>query len=192
VALALAANHPDAVRGVVLASGYYYPSARLDVAALSPPAIPIIGDLIRHTVAPLVSRLMWPALLRKIFGPADIPRKFAGFPKEMTFRPSQIRASAAESALMVPQTVGKGGRYRHVQVPVVIIAGEDDRLIDIEGQSARLHRSMPQSALRRIPGTGHMVHQTATVHVMAAIEEVASMLAQPTSPPLRSLPEPAA
>jgi pimeloyl-ACP methyl ester carboxylesterase len=193
VALSLAAKYPDAAGAVVLASGYYYPTPRLDVAALSPPAIPIIGDLIRHTVAPLVSRLMWPALLRKMFGPANVPGKFAGFPKEMTFRPSQIRASAAESALMVPQTIERDRQYRQLQTPAVIIAGEDDRLIDIEGQSARLHRDVPRSALRRIPGTGHMVHQTATVHVMAAIDEAASMRTQtPISPSHGALAEAAA
>jgi hypothetical protein len=73
---------------------------------MSAPAIPIIGDIIRHTVAPILSRLMWPLLTRKIFGPAPVPGKFAGFPKEMAFRPSQIRASAAESALMIPDTFG--------------------------------------------------------------------------------------
>src|SRR5205085_9427162 len=68
VALGLAVKYPQAVQAVVLASGYYYPTARADVVILSPPAIPLIGDLLSHTVSPLLSRLMWPLLLRKIFG----------------------------------------------------------------------------------------------------------------------------
>jgi hypothetical protein len=59
---------------------------------LSPPAIPLIGDVLSHTVASLLSRLMWPFLLRKIFGPSPVPKKFQGFPEEMAVRPSQIRA----------------------------------------------------------------------------------------------------
>ena len=47
VALALALNHPDDVRGLVLLSGYYYPTLRADVLLSSPPAIPILGDLLR-------------------------------------------------------------------------------------------------------------------------------------------------
>ena len=39
-----------------------------------------------------------------IFGPKSAPAKFKQFPKEMALRPSQIRASAAESALMIPDT----------------------------------------------------------------------------------------
>jgi hypothetical protein len=44
--------------------------------------------------------------MRKMFGPAPVPRKFDEFPKEMALRPSQIRASAAETALMIPDAFG--------------------------------------------------------------------------------------
>src|SRR3979490_239306 len=49
VAVALALKHPELVRGLVLASGYYYPTARGDVVALSSPAVPLAGDVIGHT-----------------------------------------------------------------------------------------------------------------------------------------------
>jgi pimeloyl-ACP methyl ester carboxylesterase len=173
VAVALALRFPDAVRGLVLASGYYYPTLRPDVVALSTPAIPVMGDVLGHTLSPLMSRLMWPLMLAKIFGPRSAPAKFERFPKEMALRPSQIRASAAESALMVPDAFQFKDKYAELKMPVVIIAGEDDRLIDIDKQSARLHADVSQSALHRIPQNGHMIHQTATGEVMAAINEVA-------------------
>jgi pimeloyl-ACP methyl ester carboxylesterase len=173
VAVALALRFPDTVRGLVLASGYYYPTLRPDVVALSTPAIPVVGDVLGHTLSPLVSRLMWPLMLAKIFGPRSAPAKFERFPKEMALRPSQIRASAAESALMVPDAFQFKDKYAELKMPVVIIAGEDDRLIDIDKQSARLHADVSQSALHRIPQNGHMIHQTATGEVMAAINEVA-------------------
>jgi pimeloyl-ACP methyl ester carboxylesterase len=66
VAVALALYYPREVQALILASGYYYPNARADVLILSTPAIPLIGDLLSHTVAPLASRLLWPLLLRKI------------------------------------------------------------------------------------------------------------------------------
>ena len=58
-------------------------------------------------------------------------------------------------------------------MPLVIVAGDEDRLIDIDAQSARLHSDVPQSSFHRVPGAGHMIHQTATRVVMAAIDEVA-------------------
>ncbi|MBM0204673.1 alpha/beta hydrolase [Micromonospora sp. STR1s_5] len=144
VAVALALKSPDLVRSLVLASGYYFPSVRADVVTMSGPAVPVLGDAVRFTLSPILARLMWPLLTRKIFGPTPVPEKFKdGFPKEMTFRPSQIRASAAESALMIPGAFAARGRYSELRMPVVIVAGEDDRLIDIDDQSARLHAELP-------------------------------------------------
>ena len=188
VAMALALEHPDSVKALVLASGYYYPTARADVVAMSGPAIPILGDILRYTLAPLLGRLMWPGALRKIFGPAEVPRKFTeGFPKGMALRPSQLRASAAESALMIPDAFGTRGRYGELEMPVVIIAGELDRLIDSERQSEQLSRDVGHSSFRSVPGAGHMIHQTAMRDVMAAIDEAAGAVVarskpQPVSP----------
>jgi len=173
VAVALAQKYPASVNGLVLASGYYFPSVRADVLTMSGPAIPVVGDLVRYTVSPILSRLLWPLLTRKIFGPAPVPEKFAGFPKEMAFRPSQIRASAAESAMMIPDAFGARDHYADLRMPVVIIAGEDDRLIDIDDQSARLHAEITGSTLHRVPGAGHMVHHTAPRTVAEAIDDVA-------------------
>jgi pimeloyl-ACP methyl ester carboxylesterase len=181
VAVALALKYPDLVRGLVLASGYYYPTARADVLALSSPAVPLAGDVICHTVSPIASRVMWPVLMAKIFGPQSVPKKFDGFPKEMAVRPSQIRASAAESALMIPDAFEFKDQYAKLQMPVSIIAGEEDRLIDIDEQSRRLHADVAQSKFHRVPGGGHMVHQTATNSVMSAIDEVSrDMPSEPT------------
>jgi pimeloyl-ACP methyl ester carboxylesterase len=173
VAVALALKCPDMVRGLVLASGYYYPTMRPDVIALSTPAVPDVGDVLAHTLSPIISRLMWPLMMTKIFGPRSAPAKFEKFPKEMALRPSQIRASAAESTLMIPDAFHFKDKYANLKMPVVIIAGENDRLIDIDKQSARLHSDVAQSAFHRVPKTGHMIHQTATAEVMAAINEVA-------------------
>jgi pimeloyl-ACP methyl ester carboxylesterase len=59
-------------------------------------------------------------------------------------------------------------------MPLVIISGDKDRLVDIDEQSARPHEAVAQSTFRRVRGAGHMVHQTALGAVMAAIDEAAA------------------
>jgi pimeloyl-ACP methyl ester carboxylesterase len=177
VAVALALRYPQAVSGLVLASGYYYPSARVDFALMSGPAVPVLGDVVRYTIAPIASRLMWPLLMRKIFGPASVPAKFRRFPKEMAVRPSQIRAEAAESALLVPMVAATSAGYAGLKMPVVIVSGDGDRLIDPEGQSRRLHQAVTQSTFRSVAGSGHMVHQTDPEAVMSAVDEAAALAA---------------
>lgn len=172
VALALADRHTDLVGGLVLESGYYYPSVRLDVGPMSMPSVPLLGDLLRHTVAPPLSRMLWPVMMRKIFGPAPVPEKFRAFPREMALRPSQLRASSSETALMIPAAAMRQRRHEWSRIPVAIIAGEADRMVTTADQSARLHREIPHSTFTCLPGTGHMVHHTATRAVLDAIAQV--------------------
>ena len=112
-------------------------------------------------------------VMGKIFGPKSVPEKFEGFPKEMALRPSQIRAAAAESTMMIPDAFRTRHQYADLKMPVVIIAGDKDGLIDTDTQSARLHSDISQSRFHRIPGNGHMIQQTATDQLMSAISEVA-------------------
>lgn len=157
VAVALALKYPTLVRGLILASGYYYPTARPDVLAMGMPALPLIGDVLSYTVSPLISRAIWPLMMAKIFGPNSVPEKFGAFPKEMALRPTQIRASAAELALMIPDAFFLRKEYADLKMPVVIIAGDQDRLIDTDMQSARLHSDVGQSRFHRVAENGHMI-----------------------------------
>lgn len=174
VALALATRHPSLVETLVLASGYYFPTVRADAAASSMSAMPGMGDAISHTISPIVSRLLWPSMLRKMFGPRPVPDKFVGFPKELALRPSQMRASAAEATLMIPAAFESSKSYDQLKMPTIIIAGDEDRLIDINKQSVRLHGKITHSKLHRVAGAGHMIQQSATTQLMAAIDEAAA------------------
>lgn len=173
VAIALALDHPDMVRGLILESGYYYGSVRADVVLMSGPALPIIGDILRYTVSPPVARLLWPSMIRKLFSPAPVAATFEGVPSEMAIRPSQLRASAAESALMIPDALAVQNRYAELSMPVAIVAGAGDKMVDLATQAVRLHRVLQNSSLHVVQDCGHMVHHTAPSEVMSAVETVA-------------------
>lgn len=171
VAVALALDFPAEVKSLVLVSGYYYPTPRLDVPLMSAPAIPVVGDLLRYTVSPLAGRAVWSAMLRRVFGPAAVPERFrTGFPVWMNLRPSQLRAAAAEAALAIPAAFRLRHRYHELLMPVVILAGDADRHVDTAAQSERLHHELPHSTLRVTHGAGHMLHHVAQREVMEAIE----------------------
>ena len=172
VAVALGLQFPPRVRGLVLASGYYFPTARWDVPILSPPAIPVIGDVMRYTVSPLLGRLLLPGIIRRLFEPASVPERFERlFPKEMMLRPSQLRASAADTALMVPAATELQPRYRELKSPVMIVTGTDDKIVDIGRQSERLHKELSGSKFIAVSGLGHMVHHLAPDQVIKAVEQ---------------------
>ena len=73
VALALALHEPADVAGLVLLSGYYFPSVRADVALGSWPAVPALGAILRYTISPLLGRLTAPMVYRKLSHPRRLP-----------------------------------------------------------------------------------------------------------------------
>lgn len=75
--------------------------------------------------------------------------------------------------MMIPNALMMRGQYSDLKMPVVILAGEQDRLIDI-AQSARLHGAVPHSSFHRLRKHGHMIQQTATDEMMSAIRQAAN------------------
>ena len=172
VALALGLNYPDAVRGLILEGGYFYPSLRADAVMMAGPSVPVLGDIMRYTISQVINRMMWPAMRRQMFSPAPVAPTFAAFPSEMMMRPSQIRAGSAEAVLMVPDAASVKRRYGQLAMPIALVAGQGDRVIDTDSQARRFHRENPRSTLHVVEGCGHMVHHTAPRRVMSAVDEV--------------------
>jgi pimeloyl-ACP methyl ester carboxylesterase len=176
VACHMAIAEPAALRALVLVSGYYTPSLRLDTPLLGAPALPGIGTLMRHTVSPWLGRLMWPLMTRRVFAPGPVTEAFrTRYPVWMSLRPSQLLASAAEAAMMPIQAARLARRVARLDVPTMIVAGDKDRLVTTAWQSERLHERLPRARLRLVPGAGHMVHHTNTGDVMAAVREALDM-----------------
>jgi pimeloyl-ACP methyl ester carboxylesterase len=169
-ALAMALDHPGALAGLVLLSGYYYPTARPDVVLFSPPAIPLMGDVLRHTLSPLAGRAMAPAMFKTMFSPQPVPDTIRAWPLELALRPAQIRAAAADTALMVPAAARLSKRYGELTLPIVIVGADGDKIAHFDEQSAALHEALPASELVTVPGAGHMVHYAAPTIIMTAID----------------------
>lgn len=174
VALAMALEQPDAVAGLVLVSGFYYPTARPDVYPMALPAIPLLGDVMAHTLSPLAGVMLGPAIIRESFAPAPVSEKFARFPIGLTVRPSQVHATAADTALMLPGAAGLGRHYATLGMPVAIVAGDGDRITHPDRHARRLAAEIPGATLNVLPGQGHMLHYDEPGAVLAAVDDVAA------------------
>jgi pimeloyl-ACP methyl ester carboxylesterase len=185
VTAALAIRHERDLGGIVLLGGYYYPTRRADVWLFSPPAIPVIGDAMRYTISPLIGRLIAPKLIRKMFEPKPVPSRFRErFPLDLSLRPSQLRASAEDSALMVPSAMALEDEHGGLGLPVAILAGEGDRLVTPARQAIRLHDEIAGSTLRLLPGLGHMIHYDAQDEIAGAVRHLLDWAE--AGPPTRS------
>jgi pimeloyl-ACP methyl ester carboxylesterase len=108
-----------------------------------------------------------------MFTPRKVPADFAEhFPLGMSVRPSQIRASSQDAAAMIPAAAAMRHRYPELRMPLVIMAGCEDKVAKVGGQSVRLHEEIPHSSIRLVPNVGHMLHYAVPEEVVAAIETV--------------------
>jgi pimeloyl-ACP methyl ester carboxylesterase len=170
VALAMGMKGSEKVAGLVLLSGYYYPTPRSDIVALA-------------QVAAMLNPFMRPAItagaIRRVFAPLAVPERFHRvYSLALALRPSQIKAVGEESVMLADAAGALSRRYAELSVPVRIIAGSDDRIVETDKHSARLHRQLGESTFRRVPGSGHMVHHAAPEEVMAAIAAVGEVRRQ--------------
>jgi pimeloyl-ACP methyl ester carboxylesterase len=174
VALALAVRHQADTAGLVLLSGYYFWTLRPDVLLVMPGALPVLGDVLRYTVSPLLGWLQMPLLKWAMFSPARVPARFrAEYSPAMALRPSQIRATSVDGALMIPGALGLRRHYKDLTLPVVIIAGDGDRIV-FKQRSERLQTNIPRSILRIVKDAGHMVHHLAPLQVAEAVASMAN------------------
>lgn len=175
VALRMALDHPAAVSGLALLSGYYTPTPRLDVPGGSISAIPFLGDIFRYTIAPVLGWLMAPMTYRKLFQPSPVSGRFTErFSTGLALRPSQLRAVSADTARMVQGAAAVQARLAELDLPLLIMAGTGDKIVDFETQSEGLHAEVPRSELRPVDGAGHMVHHIAPIAVAEAIQRLAA------------------
>ena len=153
--------------------GYYKPTVRADVPLVAPPAIPVIGDVLRYTVSPLMGAALMPLNVKAMFAPLDVPERFKReFPYGFPVRPSQIRAESQDAVTMVPAVFGMADRVRELTIPITIMAGTKDRIVDHEDHARWFHEQLPGSVLRLVPGAGHMVHYAVPDEVAEAVEAV--------------------
>ena len=69
---------------------------------ITPGALPVIGDVLRYTASPWLGRIFMLLLKRAMFPPAPIPLRFrADYSDAMALRPSQIRATSVDDAVMI-------------------------------------------------------------------------------------------
>lgn len=171
VALALAGKSSHDLRGLVLLSGYYFREKRVDLALSTPLAIPGFGDAVRSAIPRAVHQLMAQQAFRHVFSPQPVPARFkARFPVETALGEAQLRASAEDTAILDAASAGLGPSYPTLGLPVAILAGDADAVVDTETQSRRLHQELSNSTLKVLAGQGHMIHYSAKRDIGRAID----------------------
>jgi pimeloyl-ACP methyl ester carboxylesterase len=159
ISLALAVNHPEQVGGLALIAPA---SEKPDVI---PPVFrgiaiksPFVRSLVAHTLIIPMSIKNRGYLLDLVFGPQPVPHDYAtkggGF---LNLRPSSFITSSADLMAVHEQHEDMTAHYGKINMPVGILYGTHDRLLDPEVHGAGLADKIPGAEYELIEGGGHMI-----------------------------------
>jgi pimeloyl-ACP methyl ester carboxylesterase len=175
VALAMAEAAPAGLAGLVLVAPLAFPEPRLlEHALLAPMSVPGFGDMLswgaeRAPFAPSLIRLVQ----RLMFSPAPVPAAWqASYPYDDVLARRAIVAEGEDSASMLPMSPAGTIDFSRVTLPVHILTGTADKIVEDERQAKALARLLPQGRLTEIEGAGHMLHHSHPAALEAAIRDM--------------------
>jgi pimeloyl-ACP methyl ester carboxylesterase len=174
VALAWALDAPDDVAAVVTLGAYALPLGGPPqwVTGLmrSRTALRGVGALGRSRLGrPLVD-----GALRRAFSPTPVPPAYQEIAPKLALQPSALLSDGEDHAAAEAGLAALRSRYPGLQVPLVIVAGDQDQMVPAV-VSERLHALVPRSELVRVPGAGHLPQFSAPDVVVSAVDRAAEL-----------------
>jgi len=171
VALQYLLDYPDQVKGAVLISGVAYIDEVEGGAILNIPNIPLVGPVLTNTLIPIGGRFA-SGIYEQAFWPAETDEAYVDTMLALYSRPSQFTATARELNYMYESVNAISPRYNEINVPVSIVFGTSDQLLDFETDGIALDDALPNSSLVLIEGGGHKIHHTHQDIILEVIDQM--------------------
>jgi pimeloyl-ACP methyl ester carboxylesterase len=175
LALALAQRHPLRVAGLALVAPLTH-TVQGTSAAFKGLEItkPWLRTLVAWTLAVPVSIARGNEILGLVFGPEAVPPDYAirggGL---LSLRPSHFIAACTDLVAIPEDLPGIMQRYGTMQLPVSILYGRSDRILNPHDQGVALTAELPGAQLTLVDG-GHMLPVTAPDLTAQFIREAAA------------------
>lgn len=169
VALSYAMSFPEDVAGVVAVAPICFPEPRLEQVLFGPRAVPIFGDALAFSGGPAFDAAILPLLWRAMFLPQEMPARVAAeFPFAWVRRPAPMIANGEDAAALWPGLTRSALAYATCPVPVRILGGEADIVVNNLFHGWNAARLLPDAQFDLIAGAGHMLHHFHIEEIVAA------------------------
>jgi pimeloyl-ACP methyl ester carboxylesterase len=174
VALAIAIDEPDCAGALALIAPVTQPVA-------TPPAVfrglvirsAVIRLLVAWTLATPASLIARSVALKQVFAPDTPPADFATAGGSLLgVRPSNVYAASSDMVAANDDLEAMTRRYASIRVPIGILYGRGDRILDPRAQGEPMKEKIPSLDFELIDGA-HMLPVTAPDAVAAFIRRMA-------------------
>ena len=174
LSLAIALDHPDCAGALALI-------APLTHSVATPPDVfktleipsPLVRKAIAWTIATPLGIRRGPKLLAQVFAPeaapVDFPMRAGGL---LGLRPSAFYATSSDMMAVADVLPGYMARYKSIDIPMAMLYGKGDRLLDYRAQGEAMKIVCPALDLELTEG-GHMLPMTQAERCIALVRRVA-------------------
>jgi len=177
VALCYGLLFPEETAGLLALAPLCFPEIRLEQILFGPRFTPGLGEMIGPLLAGTSDPTLLPLLWRAIFLPQIMPEAVAkSFPFALASGPERMIAEGEDALSVWPALSRAALSYTRCTVPVGILGGTADLVVNNALQGALAARAIPQARFDWVPGAGHMLHHFHQDTVAAAVDRLAGRL----------------
>ena len=174
LSLAIALDHPDCAGALALLAPLTHTveSAPDVFKGLEIPS-PLLRKVVAWTVATPIGIRRGPKLLAEVFAPeaapTDFPIRGGGL---LGLRPNSFYATSSDMTAVGDVLPGYVARYKNLTLPMAMLYGKGDRLLDYRAQGEAMKTACPALDLELVEG-GHMLPMTQADRCAALVRRVA-------------------
>lgn len=181
--LSYALQYPDEVSGIVLLAPAAYPERAGFSFQNLLVHIPILSSIMIKALRPYIHNEIKGGL-EHAFAPAQVPKQYLKLAISCWARSTAIRSTLADHQALQHNLREISSRYPTIQLPVVIVTGDADRIVNPFTDDYPLHEAIKDSRLIVLRDTGHQIPQTAPTAILEAIRLVRQLVQEkpPRSP----------
>jgi pimeloyl-ACP methyl ester carboxylesterase len=174
LSLALAIDHPDCVRALVLIAPLSHmeraPPKGLKILRIKSP---LIQWLVAWLFGAPVGKLIHRESLKAVFAPEPVVKSFdTSGGGVLGLRPWAFSAACKDMVAISRELAAMPPCYPTLTIPMSVIFGRQDALLNHETHGAQLVAAVPHAEMHLIEGAGHMIPVTQPDRVAALVRDM--------------------
>lgn len=174
LALAYALKYPGEVSGMVLLAPAAYPDDSTNGLLGALARTPFFGDLSLVLGRTLMGHHMLRAGLARAFYPQPVSNNYTKLADSLWLGRKQVKAYLEDEASLNESLREMSKRYSEINIPVVIVTGDKDKIVSPDRNARALNAAIANSQLIEIKDIGHEIPQTHPESIAAALKLIVS------------------
>ncbi len=172
-ALSFAEQFPRDIAGLVFVAPLAFPEFRpFEHTLFAPRALPLLGPFWAN-IGQAFDRPMLEAHHQIMFSPEKPPDTWkANYPWDQILASAALIANGEDFSAVHPWRLDSYVDLDSVRTPVHVLSGTADLIIEDLRQGRVLAERLPDAAVTRLDGVGHMLHHSRREALVSAVREV--------------------